>query len=137
MHFFAQEYSKALGRTITFQDIPRFNPSSPSGLTVLFVEPDATLGYTPSFVTNQAGLHNFVIYRDNDSLMLGVAHEIGHVFSLPHDQTLLSNVNLMCGRDYTILNILYLCSPCGTDYMNQLHDWQIKQSQGVARKLAE
>jgi len=22
MHFFAQEYSKALGRTITFQDIP-------------------------------------------------------------------------------------------------------------------
>lgn len=106
--------------------------------SLLFGQPDSTLGFTPRFVSNQAGIHNFVLYRGSDGgLLLGVAHEIGHVFSLTHDESFFSNSNLMCGRDSVISAIIYLCTPCGTDFANQLRDSQIKQAQGVARKLAE
>jgi len=115
-------------------------PAQDKGIQILFIKffligtVDSVHGYTPTNVTNSAGLHNLVILPNNSNEILVTAHEIGHVFGLPH---VYSIYNLMCGEQALPFGADRLFFPCVGGSANELRKDQLDTATANARKLAQ
>ncbi len=124
---------------VTWPEIKRrFNPTPEKGIQILFLDnflygtTGSVHGYTPKVLSNSSGAHNLVMYKNHSDQILGVAHEIGHVFGLVHTTGV---SNLMCTHDS--VSALELFLPCYSEDANQLTKRQLSDALKTASTLTQ